>query len=143
MPAGIGGLCFFDSNVLVYASDSDDPAKQAKALELWGECRAEDLAVVSVQVLQEYYNVATRKFGIEMALAQRQTELFGQARVYRFTERDVIAAIDIQRLRGISFWDSLIVHAAVAAGAAVLYSEDLQDGAAISGVRIRNPFREG
>ena len=52
----------------------------------------------------------------------------------------MIAAIELHRLRQISFWDALIVHAARCAGAAVLYSEDLQSGAVLGGVRMVNPF---
>ena len=57
-----------------------------------------------------------------------------------FEARDVIAAIELHRLTRISFWDALIVHAARAAGAAVLYTEDLQHGGLVAGVHIVNPF---
>jgi predicted nucleic acid-binding protein len=57
-----------------------------------------------------------------------------------FEAKDVMEAIDLHRLRQISFWDAMIVHAARSAGAAVLYSEDLQHGAVLGGVRIENPF---
>jgi predicted nucleic acid-binding protein len=55
-------------------------------------------------------------------------------------ESDVIAAIELHRLTRISFWDAMIVHAARLAGADLLYSEDLQHGAVLGGVRIDNPF---
>ena len=58
----------------------------------------------------------------------------------RFNEADVIAAIQLHRLSRISFWDAMIVHAARAAGAAVLYSEDLQYGSSLAGVAIVNPL---
>jgi predicted nucleic acid-binding protein len=60
--------------------------------------------------------------------------------VVRFAENDVIAAIELHRLHRISFWDAMIVHAARLAGADVLYSEDLQHGAVLAGVRVNNPF---
>jgi predicted nucleic acid-binding protein len=59
-----------------------------------------------------------------------------------FEARDVIAAIELYRLTRMSFWDALIVHAARVAGAAVLYTEDLQHGGLVAGVRIANPFAE-
>jgi predicted nucleic acid-binding protein len=54
---------------------------------------------------------------------------------------DVLAAIDVQRLLGVAFWDALVVRAAKKAGCAVLYSEDLQHGRTYDGVRVMNPFR--
>jgi predicted nucleic acid-binding protein len=60
--------------------------------------------------------------------------------VVRFTERDVIAAIELHRLTRISFWDAMIVHAARVADVSVLYSEDLAHGSTLAGVAVRNPF---
>jgi predicted nucleic acid-binding protein len=60
--------------------------------------------------------------------------------VVRFEASDVVAAIELHRLTQISFWDALIVHAARLAGAAVVYTEDLQAGAVLGGVRVVNPF---
>jgi predicted nucleic acid-binding protein len=60
----------------------------------------------------------------------------------RFDASDVIAAIEFYRLTQISFWDALIVHAARSAGAATLYSEDLQPGSVRGGVRVVNPFAD-
>ena len=64
----------------------------------------------------------------------------GRSKVVSFTERDAIAAIELHRLIRISFWDAMIVHAARAANAAVLYSEDLGHGSVLAGVTVRNPF---
>jgi predicted nucleic acid-binding protein len=61
--------------------------------------------------------------------------------VVGFEAGDVIAAIKLHRLTQISFWDASIVHAARLAGAAVLYTEDLQPGAALGGVQVVNPFQ--
>jgi predicted nucleic acid-binding protein len=55
-------------------------------------------------------------------------------------EDDVIAAIELHRLHRISFWDAMIVHAARLAATDVIYSEDMQHGAMLAGVRIENPF---
>ena len=95
---------------------------------------------MSLQVLQEYFAAATRKLGLAPELAQRKVEILARGRVVRFDARDVIAAMELHRLTRISFWDSLIVHAARSAGAAELYSEDLQHGAVLGGVRVVNPF---
>jgi len=53
---------------------------------------------------------------------------------------DILAAVDLHRLRAISFWDALIVRAAQESGCTVLYSEDLQHGLKIDGLRVINPF---
>jgi len=93
-----------------------------------------------LQVLQEYFAVATRKLGLAADFAQRKVEIMSRMRVVRFDEADVISAIEIHRLHQISFWDAMIVHAARAGGAEVLYSEDLQVGRTWGGVTVVNPF---
>ncbi|MCC6367420.1 MAG: PIN domain-containing protein [Bryobacterales bacterium] len=136
----MSALAFFDSNVLVYADDGSSPRKQKRATALVAEHLRAQTAVVSLQVLQEYFVAATRKLGLTPEAAQRKMEILAKARVVRFEPADVIDAIELHRLRRISFWDALIVHAARCAGAAVLYSEDLQKGAVHGGVRVVNPF---
>jgi len=92
--------------------------------------------------MQEYFVIATRKLGVDVELAQKKVEWMARLHVVRLVEEDVISAIELHRLHRISFWDAMIVHAARLGGAEVLYSEDLQDGASLAGVRIVNPFRE-
>jgi len=138
----MSGLAFFDTNVVLYADDVSDPSKQSKAIALLAEHLREGTAVVSLQVLQEYFAAATRKLGMAPAQAQRKIELLAYAKVVRFEANDVIAAIEFHRLSQISFWDALIVHAARLAGASVLYTEDLQHNRVLSGVRIVNPFAQ-
>jgi predicted nucleic acid-binding protein len=91
-------------------------------------------------VLQEYFAAITRKLGVDAELAQRKVEILARGKVVRFEARDVIAAIELHRLTRISFWDSMIVHAARLAGATVLYTENLQHGAVLGGVTVVNPF---
>ncbi|MBZ5723959.1 MAG: PIN domain-containing protein [Acidobacteriia bacterium] len=136
----MNGLAFFDTNVLVYADDASSPEKQGRVIALVAEHLRRGTAVVSLQVLQEYYVAATRKLGVAPEVAQRKVEILARARVVRFEASDVIAAIELHRLTQISFWDALIVHAARAAGVQALYSEDLQSGAVLGGVRVVNPF---
>jgi predicted nucleic acid-binding protein len=69
-----------------------------------------------------------------------KVQLLARGRVVRFEPPDIIVGIELYRLKRISFWDALIVHAARRAGAAVLYSEDLQHGALLGDVPIVNPF---
>jgi predicted nucleic acid-binding protein len=136
----MSGLAFFDTNVLVYADDASSPEKQERSIALFAEHLRRGTAVVSLQVLQEYFAAATRKLGVAPATAQRKVEILARGRVVRFEASDVVAAIELHRLTQISFWDALIVHAARLAGAAVVYTEDLQAGAVLGGVRVVNPF---
>lgn len=134
------GLVFFDTNVVMYADDASSPKKQDRAIVLFTEHLRQGTAVVSLQVLQEYFAVATRKLNVSPDMAQRKVEILARAKVVRFDASDVIAAIELHRLTQVSFWDALIVHAARSAGAVLLYSEDLQPGAVVGGVRVVNPF---
>lgn len=136
----MSGFAFFDTNVLVYADDSSSPQKQEQAITLFADHLREGTAVVSLQVLQEYFVAATRKLDVGPAIAQRKVEIIARAKIVRFDTADVIAAIELHRLTRLSFWNCLIVHAARSAGVAVLYSEGLQPGAVLAGVRVVNPF---
>ena len=136
----MSALAFFDTNVLIYADDGSFPKKQKRATALIADHLRAQTAVVSLQVLQEYFVAATRKLGLSAEAAQRKVEILAKVRVVRFEPVDVIAAIELHRLRQISLWDALIVHAARCAGVGILYSEDLQAGAVLGGVRIVNPF---
>ena len=136
----MNGLAFFDTNILVYAEDAAAPAKREKAIALFRDHLRHGTAVLSLQVLQEYFSAATRKLRVAPETAQRKVEILARARIVRFEASDIIAAIELHRLTQISFWDALIVHAARLAGVAVLYSEDLQHGSAVAGVRVMNPF---
>jgi len=137
----MNGLAFFDTNILIYADDASAPQKQLRALQLITEHQRNRMAVISLQVMQEYFAAATRKLGVEPELAQRKVQLLARGHVVRFRADDVISAIELHRLTRISFWDAMIVHAARLAGAAVLYSEDMQHGALLGGVPVVNPFQ--
>jgi predicted nucleic acid-binding protein len=136
----MSALAFFDTNILVYTDDHRSPEKQARAASLIERHQLSGTAVVSLQVLQEYYATITRKLGVDAELAQQKLESLALERVVRFEARDVIAAIELHRLTRISFWDAMIVHAARLAGASVLYSEDLPHASVLGGVPVVNPF---
>ena len=138
----MNGLAFFDTNIFVYSDDASDPGKQAKAIRLIGQYQRSGQAILSLQVLQEYFSVVTRKLGVAPEFAQRKVELMSRMRVVRFDESDVISAIEFHRLHQVSFWDAMIVHAARKGGAGVLFSEDLDAGSTWGGLTVVNPFRE-
>jgi predicted nucleic acid-binding protein len=131
---------FFDTNVLVYADDKAAPAKQRRAIELVAEHRLARTGVVSLQVLQEYFVTVTRKLNVDPRVARRKVELIAEFDVASPDVSDVLAAIDLHRLHGISFWDALVLRAAKQTGCGVLLSEDMQSSRQIDGVRIVNPF---
>lgn len=133
--------CFVDSNVFVYADDRRAGAKRDRARKLIREVMEARTGVLSLQVLQEYFAVTTRKLGISAAAARRRVEVLSRLDVVILGVEDVLAAIDLHRLHGFAIWDALVVRAALNAGCRILYSEDLQDGRRIDGLEVVNPFR--
>ncbi len=135
--------CFVDTNVLVYAHDRSGGEKHRVALELLSQLWEERTAAVSTQVLQELYVNLRKKAGHPLALGEARSLVADYLRweVIVNTSDSLLEAIEIESRYGIAFWDALIVQAAGAAGAEVLYSEDLGDGQSYGAVRVVNPFR--
>jgi predicted nucleic acid-binding protein len=131
---------FFDTSVLVYADDKAAPAKQRRTLELVAEHRRAGTGVVSLQVLQEYFVTVTRKLGVDARIVRRKVELLAEFDVAAPDVADILAAIDLHRLHGFSFWDALVLRAAKQSGCSVLLSEDFQESREVDGVRVVNPF---
>jgi predicted nucleic acid-binding protein len=131
---------FFDTNVLIYADDKAAPAKQRRALDLVAEHRLAGTGVVSLQVLQEYFVTVTRKLHVDPRIARRKVELLAEFDVAAPDVGDILAAIDLHRLHGFSFWDALVLRAAKQSGCRVLFSEDMQEAREIDGLHIVNPF---
>lgn len=132
---------FFDTNVLVYADDKNEPVKQRRSRSLWAEHRREGTGVVSLQVLQEYFVTVTRKLKVDPRTARSKVELLAEFDVAVPELTDILAAIDLHRLHGFSFWDALILRSAQQSGCRVLLSEDFQGGREIDGIQVVNPFR--
>lgn len=131
---------FFDTNVLVYTDDQAAPAKQRRALDLVAEHRRNGTGVVSMQVLQEYFVTVTRKLKLDATIARRKVEILGEFDVAAPEIADILAAIDLHRLHGFSFWDALVLRAAKQTGCTVLLSEDFPAGQEIDGILIVNPL---
>ena len=134
---------FVDTNVLVYAEDSRYPAKQAAARDLLRRLMLERRGVVSLQVLQEFFAAATRKLGMPGEDARRRIVIYARFDVISLVPADLLAAIDLHRLHRWSFWDSLIVRAALKGACARLHTEDMQSGHVIETLRIHDPFAAG
>jgi predicted nucleic acid-binding protein len=131
---------FLDTNILVYAEDRADPVKQRKAVELILEHKRQRTGVVSLQVLQEFFVTVTRKLKLDVGVARYKVEFHSRFQVAEPTVSDILAAIDLNRLHGFSFWDALVLRMAKQTGCRVLLSEDMQHGQEVDGVRIVNPF---
>jgi predicted nucleic acid-binding protein len=129
---------FFDTNIFGYAHDRHDPAKRDLAISLISQ-QAGTL-VVSTQVMQEFFVVATAKLGIADLAAKQILRAWNRFEVVGVDHSRIEEAIDIKTLNRISFWDALIVAAAASANCKVLLTEDLNHGQTIAGVRVSNPF---
>jgi predicted nucleic acid-binding protein len=92
-------------------------------------------------VLQEYFVTVTRKLQIDARTARRRVELLSKFDVVVPELSDILAAIDLHRLHGFSFWDALILRAAQQSGCSILFTEDMQESREVDGVRIVNPFQ--
>jgi predicted nucleic acid-binding protein len=139
------GRTFVDTNVLLYAHDASETDKQPIARALLEELWADRSGVLSTQVLQEFYVVATRKFTPPMRRSEAR-ELVALYATWSVVQVDVGLIVDAATLEEraqLSFWDALIVEAARRAGATRLVSEDLQDGRRIAGLVIEDPFGAG
>lgn len=131
---------FFDSNILIYADDHSEPEKQRIARILIEKYFSIGNGVVSIQVLQEYFTTVTKKLKMDTSIGRVKVELMSKFVANITLPEDVLSAIDIHRLHGLSFWDSMIVRSAKQAECRILFSEDMQHGRVIDGLQITNPF---
>jgi predicted nucleic acid-binding protein len=137
----MSGKIFIDTNVLIYAHDSDAGAKHKIASAILRELWSERTGVLSVQVLQEFYVNVTRKIAAPLPkqLARLVVDSYAIWCVGT-TAADIASAFRIEDESGIGFWDALIVSCAAKSGATRVLSEDLNAGQRIAGILIVNPF---
>jgi predicted nucleic acid-binding protein len=133
---------FLDTNVLVYVFDRDATKKQARARRILAGEGAAGRAFISTQVLQEFYVTVTRKLARPLPVADAERAVIGLATlpVVQLDTATVLAAIRASQVHQLSFWDALIVQAALDSGCTRLLSEDMQHGREIGTLRIENPF---
>lgn len=131
---------FLDTNILVYCLDQHDPGKQLLCRDLLRSLQAGHQAVISTQVLQEFYVAATRKLGVAPLAAKQMVQGFRNLETVVVGPALVEEGIDCSILHQLSFWDGLVLASAASAGCEVLLTEDLNSGQVIRGVRIQNPF---
>lgn len=135
-------VVFVDTNVLAYAHDASDTARQPVAQAVLADLWHTRTGALSTQVLQEFYVVATRKFEPPMSRRQARDLLdaYSQWQLVQIDVALILAASQLEERHTLSFWDALIVEAARRAGATRLITEDLQTGRRLAGVLIDNPF---
>jgi predicted nucleic acid-binding protein len=134
---------FLDTNIFVYTFDRTDSSKRRKANSLLASALETHRGIISYQVVQEFLNVATRKFSDPMTVPEAQLYL---ARILTplcdvFPDSALYSqALSIASESGMAFYDALIISSAIAGGCDTVWTEDLQQGRRIRTVTIRNPF---
>jgi len=135
-------LRFFDTNVLVYLFDASQAPKKARAQALLADAVVGGDALLSTQVLQEFFVAVTRKLSTPLPhdQAEQAVRELSSLPVVDVDTATILESIATMRRYGFSFWDSLIVRSAIKGGASVLYTEDLNDGQKIETLTVHNPF---
>lgn len=135
-------LTLVDTNVLASAHDRSETARQSVARALVEGLWRDRAGVLSTQVLQELYVVATRKLDPPMpsATARELVVLYATWPVVQVDVPLILSASALEERHTLSFWGALVLEAAWRAGATRLVTEDLQPGRRVGGVMIENPF---
>jgi len=135
-------MIFFDTNILVYLFDTSARDKRSRARELFERHGPLGEAVISTQVLQEFYVAVTRKLSRPLSgeMALNVLRELSSLPVVQVDTDLVLAAARRSIGSRLSYWDGLIVESALRAGAETLLTEDMQHGQAIESLRIVNPF---
>jgi predicted nucleic acid-binding protein len=134
---------FLDTNIFVYSFDRAAAAKMRRANHLIRQAVARRKGAVSYQVVQEFFNVALRRFEVPMTAAEAEQYLatiFRPLLLVHSSQNLYAQALRLCEQHRLSWYDSLIVAAAIEAECRTLYSEDLEHGRKIGDLRIVNPF---
>jgi len=135
---------FVDTNVLVYARDRSEPDKQRHAAEWMGNLWETGLGRLSYQVIQEYYVTLTTKLDPPRSTedAREDVAALGAWSPTSIDQRTIEGAWEVQDRYGYSWWDALIVAAALRSGCRYLLTEDLQTHQMIDTMTIISPFAD-
>jgi predicted nucleic acid-binding protein len=134
---------FLDTNIFVYSFDKNSAAKARRATQLIRQAVATRKGLVSYQVVQEFFNVALRRFAQPMTVAEAEQYLGTIFRPLLVVHSSQALCSEALRLKGrhqLSWYDALIAAAAIEAGCGLLYSEDLQHGQRFGDLQVENPF---
>ena len=136
------GRFFVDTNLLVYAYDSSAGKKWKTSSEVLSLLWTHRTGVLSTQVIQELFVSLTQKVKNPI-LPRAAKEIISDLLRWPLVVNDggnILRAVDLQIKYHFSFWDSLILQAAITSKSEFLLSEDFQDGQVIESVTILNPF---
>ena len=139
----MNGRFFLDTNIFVYAFDTTAPAKAKRASRLIRDSVDTGKGIVSYQVVQEFFNVALRRFAHPMSVAEAEQYLVTVFRPLLAIHSSPALYVEALRIMGryrFSWYDSIILASALEASCEALYSEDFQHGRVIEGLKIENPF---
>src|SRR5271156_1797395 len=139
----MSGRFFLDTNIFVYTFDAKAPAKAKKATQLIRRAADAGEGIISYQVVQEFFSVAFRRFPQPMSIPEAEQYLITVLRpllAVHSSPAIYFEALRIVEKHRMSWYDSLIIAAALEGQCERLYSEDFQHGRKIDGVRIENPF---
>ncbi|MGD0481666.1 MAG: PIN domain-containing protein [Terracidiphilus sp.] len=134
---------FLDTNIFVYSFDQSAPSKASTAAQLIRRALTTQKGVISYQVVQEFFNVAMKRFSKPMPAAdagQYLVAVFRPLLAVHSSQALYAEALFLHAQSGLSWYDSLIVSAAILARCEILYSEDLQHGQRFRSLEVRNPF---
>lgn len=134
---------FLDTNILVYMFDETDPIKRQRAARLVSDSLVNSRGCISYQVVQETLNVLIRRLDVSIASASQMLEdILMPLWQVNPTQSLYRSSLTVQERYGFSYYDSLIVAAALEAGCTRLYTEDLQHGQQIQQLTVIDPFRD-
>ena len=136
---------FVDTNILMYAHDTAAGEKHERAKSVVEELWRDRSGAVSTQVLQELCVNLRRKAGRPLDIKATRDVVVDYLTWHLVVTGgpSILEALEIEERYKVSFWDALVIGAAQACGANVLYSEDLSDGQMYGSVRVVNPFAPG
>jgi predicted nucleic acid-binding protein len=134
---------FLDTNIFVYSFDENVPDKARRALDLIRRALKTGKGIVSYQVVQEFFNVALKRFASPMTTTDAEAYLntvFRPLLVTHSSHGLYAEALRVKERYHLPWYDSLIVTSAMETGCETLYTEDLQDGQRFGHIRVANPF---
>lgn len=135
---------FVDTNILVYAHDTSAGDKHHAAKNILQDLWASRRGCLSIQVLQEFFIIVTRKIPRPLSGETTKQIIVDLAfwRIHSPDVSDILEAIGIHNEYHISFWDAMIIQSAIRLGSRRIWSEDLNPGQTYRGVQVVNPFLE-
>lgn len=133
---------FVDTNIVVYAHDRSSRRKHKISKDILKELWQKRIGILSTQVLQEFFYISTKKISDPLSLSKAKESIkhFLAWQIVVNDSFNILQAIELYKKYKYSFWDSLIIQAAISGKAEMLLSEDLQSGQIIDSVKIINPF---